>query len=213
MQSTKGLNQVICRLAKIGVPVALTLIVAGAPALAEEGPDPGETGPVAAEKQSPAKTRPRGPYLTAELGGNWAGATNTSVTLSGFRLSGAAGYNFNRWIGLELETAYLYASKDDVRVSQVPILVNFVLRYESKWKWVPYASAGLGGIIVWGRDDDDSSTFGDGAYQLTAGVRRMLNEKMSVGASYKYLGFVASSLLIERRIGNHSVNLGLNWKF
>jgi len=102
MRCINGLVRVICRLAKTGAPLALTLVVAGAPAVAEEGLDSGETAPVAAEKQPPAKVRPRGPYLTAEVGGNWAGASNTSVTLPGFRLSGAAGDNFNRWIGLEL---------------------------------------------------------------------------------------------------------------
>lgn len=199
-------------LAKFAGPLAIALAVAGAPARAEQGPTTGASAAVAAAEQSPARARPRGVYLTAEVGGNWAGATNTSVTLPGFRLSGALGYNFNRWIGLELETAYLYASKDDIRVSQVPILANFLVRYEGDRKWVPYAGVGLGGVVVWGPDDTDSGTIGDGAYQLVLGVRRMLTEQVPVGASYKYLGFVASSVLIERRIGNHSVNLGLNWK-
>jgi len=201
---------VIRLLVKFGIWVALAVAVGSAPALAEEVA--GSDEPEAVTKPAPV-TKPRGAYITGEIGGNVAGAADSSVTLPGFRLSVAGGYNFNRWIGLELETGYLYGSKGDTTVSQMPFVVNFVVRYEGKTKWVPYVGAGLGGVIVWGDAGGASGSAGDAVYQLMGGLRRVLNEQMSLGLSYKYLGYTVSSILVDRRIGNHSVNLGLNYKF
>jgi opacity protein-like surface antigen len=210
MRCSRNANFVIRLLVKFGIGVALALAVGSAPVLAEEVA--GSEEPEAATKSAPV-TKPRGAYITGEIGGNVAGAAETSVTLPGFRLSVAGGYNFNRWVGLELETGYIYGSSDDTTVSQMPFVVNFVVRYEGKTKWVPYVGAGLGGIIVWGDSGGTSGTAGDGVYQLMGGLRRVLNEQMSLGLSYKYLGYTVSSLLIDRRIGNHSLSLGLNYKF
>jgi len=118
----------------------------------------------------------------------------------GVRLSVAGGYSLNKFLGAELETGFIYnsvksvtgAGSVDASLSHVPIIANVVLRYEQPdVKWVPYAGAGAGGDLSIltldnvGNVDGTSSSF-EFAWQAFAGVRYKLNEKMSIGAGYKY---------------------------
>jgi opacity protein-like surface antigen len=161
----------------------------------------------------------RGPYLNFGVGPNWMSAEFHADT--GFRFSAAAGYNFNKWVGLELETGYLYnntlsgfsafgnqVTTPGVGVGQVPVLVNFVLRYENPSRVVPYVGFGLGGELVYSGSD---SLF-ELVYQPMFGARYEINEKLSVGLGYKYLGSGLAAMFATME-GNHSVLIELNWKF
>jgi opacity protein-like surface antigen len=127
----------------------------------------------------------------------------------GFRFSAAGGYNFNQYFGLELESGYLYNGldqedpEDPENFSQVPLLLNGVLRFENESDWVPCIGFGLGAVAIF-EEGRDSSGF-DLVYQPMAGVHRMINEGMSVGVRYKYLGFVSPSLFLDTMLGNHSI--------
>jgi opacity protein-like surface antigen len=161
----------------------------------------------------------KGLYLNFAAGANWMSAEFHADT--GFRLSAAAGYNFNKWIGLEFETGYIYNNTFTSRslfgreitgpgvvLQQVPLLVNCVVRYENSSKIVPYVGFGVGGNFVF---NNDTSGF-DFAYQPMLGVRYEINESMSVGLGYKYLGSGVAALFAAME-GNHSVMAEFNWKF
>src|ERR1051325_2803110 len=73
----------------------------------------------------------------------------------GARLSVAAGYNINDYIGAQLETGFIYnnvksvsGGSIDAGLAHAPLLANAVLRYDQPdCKWVPYAGAGAGGDV------------------------------------------------------------------
>jgi opacity protein-like surface antigen len=163
----------------------------------------------------------KGPYLNFGAGMNFMSAEiNADV---GFRLSAAAGYNFNKWIGLEFETGFLYNSfspesswfgrgedDDGGSLGQVPFVLNFVVRYENESKFVPYVGFGLGGVLMFAEGEDDTGF--DFTYQPMFGLRYEINENMSVGLGYKYLGY-ASTVLWGFQLGNHAVMAEFGWKF
>jgi opacity protein-like surface antigen len=161
--------------------------------------------------QAPGKDG--GPYLTLGAGMNVMSKEYDADP--GLRLSAALGYNFNKWTGLELETGLLYntfkpgAFTSSDYALQVPVLLNFVVRYENESKWVPYIGFGLGGDFQF---DQEDSGF-DVVYQPMFGVRREIKDRMSVGLGYKYLGFVAGSALNDEQLGNHGIMIDFNWKF
>lgn len=123
----------------------------------------------------------------------------------GVRLSVAGGYNFNNYIGAQIETGIIYNEVDrvqhggsmDASLGHVPLLADIVLRCDRpESKWVHYLGAGLGGdvsiisvdhvrapngVIV----DGDGSTVVF-AWQAFTGVRYKLAENLSVGGAYKF---------------------------
>jgi opacity protein-like surface antigen len=175
----------------------------------------------------------------------------------GFRLGVSGGYNFTKYLGLELETGFLYNHIEvptdlineiideigevidiseiigiedlniesiSVDAKQVPVLLNFMLRWENDSKWEPYAGFGMGGmyisvptsITIEGMtpptQEFDLSTF-ELAYQPKAGIRRLINESMSIGVDYRYLGFGVQSVLFQTTLGNHSIMFEFNKNF
>jgi opacity protein-like surface antigen len=111
----------------------------------------------------------------------------------------AGGYNFNKFLGVEMETGFaannidsIAGNSPDALLYHVPFLANVVLRFDDEAsRIVPYVSAGVGGdsTLLWiddslGVDGSDSDVVF--AFQLSAGVRFRINEKMSAGLSYKY---------------------------
>jgi len=155
----------------------------------------------------------RGPYLNFGAGLNFMSAEFHADT--GMRFSAAGGYNFNKWTGLELETGFLYNRNVGSKVhasgeslAQVPLMANFVLRYENEAKVTPYVGFGLGADLMFG----GSRSYGAVAYQPMAGVRYEINDKMSVGIGYKYLGYALTAMFgfVE---GNHGVVAEFNLKF
>jgi opacity protein-like surface antigen len=118
----------------------------------------------------------------------------------GVRFSAAGGYNFNPYIGAELETGFIANtiehSDNDASLSHVPLLANIVFRYDTpRCPFIPFAGAGIGGdvsIIAF----DDVRTGGahldgsDGtfvfAWQAFIGLRYRINDRMSIGGAYKF---------------------------
>ena len=108
------------------------------------------------------------------------------------------------WLGAELETGFIYNSvksvtgtpDTDLSISQVPLLLNVVLRYPNKTQVVPYIGAGGGGALsllsasnfkIGNTSVDGTESDFVSAYQGFAGVQYNFNARMSVGVSYKYL--------------------------
>lgn len=158
----------------------------------------------------------------------------------GARLSVAGGYNFNEYIGAQLETGFIVnhvkgvsgGGDIDAALSHVPLLADVVVRYDKPdSKWVPYAGAGVGGgvrtialddvrapngVVVDGSDSD--VVF---AWQVFAGVRYKFWENMSIGAGYKFYSAGSASWDVRRSAGDiktgsaqvHSVGIDFNIKF
>jgi opacity protein-like surface antigen len=122
---------------------------------------------------------------------------------AGVRVSVAGGYNFNDYVGAEIETGFIFNEVQsvtglgniDAAVGHVPLLANVVLRYDRpNCKWVPYAGAGVGGdasLIALDYVTAPNGAVVDGeastvvfAWQSFAGVRYKITDKISVGASF-----------------------------
>lgn len=153
----------------------------------------------------------------------------------GARLSVAGGYNFCEYFGTELQTGFIFNNVDglsgDAALSHVPVLGNAVLRYDKPdLKWVPYAGAGAGGdFSVIALDDvrfpggvvDGSDASFVFAWQVFAGARYKLNEKMSLGGGYKYFTADGADWNVRRTAGDietgrarvHSVSVDFTMKF
>ncbi|MBN2318958.1 MAG: outer membrane beta-barrel protein [Acidobacteria bacterium] len=206
----------------------------------------------------PANAADKGWYLNFGAGANIP--TVEYHADPGFRLSVSGGYNFNKYLGLELETGFLYnhiqinigdiiddigdipelegildeigeigdiiddISDISIDAKQVPVLVNFMLRYANESKWEPYVGFGMGGMYISlpvsiSVDEFegsplkfDMSTF-ELAYQPKAGIRRVINESMSIGVDYRFLGFGVQSVVFQTPLGNHSIMIEFNKKF
>lgn len=154
----------------------------------------------------------------------------------GPRLSVAGGYHFNDYIGAQLETGFIANevedSDGDLVISHVPILADVVLRYDKPdCNWVPYAGAGAGGAVsIITLDHVRGPTGGvvDGtgstvvfAWQVFAGVRYKLNDKMSIGGGYKFFSADGATWDVEDTAGDiktgtaqvHSFGVDFTMKF
>lgn len=181
----------------------------------------------------------QGFYLNADLGA--ALADNVSVNQflvptpgakfeldTGIRLGVAGGYNFNEYVGLELETGYIYNSVKglvgggpniDASLAHVPFIFNVVFRCDrTNSNWVPYFGAGAGGdasVInldntvtpVPGVTIDGSDVNMVFAWQAFAGVRYKIAPNMSIGAGYKYYQADGGSWDVQYN-GNSAIQFG-----
>ncbi|MGZ8898878.1 MAG: outer membrane protein [Limisphaerales bacterium] len=119
----------------------------------------------------------------------------------GVRLDFSPGYNFNNFVGVELNAGFLWNSLDGFETSagsisaegdllQIPVLGSVVLRYPTPAGLTPFIGAGGGGTYVRLDFDHDGQEAGDdffAAYQLLGGVRYQIDEGLSMGLVYKYL--------------------------
>jgi opacity protein-like surface antigen len=158
----------------------------------------------------------------------------------GGRLSAAGGYNFNDYIGAQIETGLIYnevksvtgARHVDASLGHVPLLADVVLRYDKPdCKWVPYAGAGAGGdISVIDLDDvrapngsivDGAGSAAVFAWQAFAGLRYKLNDKMSIGGGYKFFSAGSPTWDVRHTAGDikagtarvHSAGVDFNMTF
>lgn len=158
----------------------------------------------------------------------------------GPRLSVAGGYNFNDYIGAQLETGLMYnnvksvtgGGNIDASLGHVPILADVVLRYDKQdLKWVPYLGAGAGGDVSvisldHVRAPDGSVVDGSGstvvfAWQVFAGARYKFNDTMSIGGGYKFYSASSASWDVRHARGDieagmariHSFGVDFNMKF
>jgi opacity protein-like surface antigen len=158
----------------------------------------------------------------------------------GPQFSAAGGYNFNEYIGAQLETGFIYnevssvsgGGSIDASLSHMPMLADVVLRYDKPdCRWVPYAGVGAGGdvsvlsvdhviapngVLVDG--SDGTVVF---AWQAFAGLRYKFSQTMSLGAAYKFFSSNGATWEVENSSGKieagmarvHSVGLEFTLKF
>jgi opacity protein-like surface antigen len=151
----------------------------------------------------------------------------------GVRFGVAGGYNFHPFLGVEIESGFIYNSINgvvgpggsvgtDASLSHVPIQANLVFRYDqANSPWVPFAGVGAGGdlSILVDNTADESDTKFVFAWQGFGGVRYKLNESMSLGAAYKYYSVQNTSFNLPSGsfdLGHaniHSFLFDFNWKF
>jgi OOP family OmpA-OmpF porin len=144
----------------------------------------------------------------------------------GFRLSVAGGYQITPTISAEIETGYLFNGVNDAgdtALSQVPFLANVMFRFENSSRFVPFVGVGAGGIAsfftvddIISKDDDSDVVF---AWQVQAGVQYRINDHMSAGITYKYLGAdrpqfdIGGGLIKFDVVHNHAIMASFNWSF
>lgn len=180
------------------------------------------------------KAADRGPYLNLGAGVNIINDVDEDTGSAsaafdpGFRLSAGGGYHFTPMISAEIESGYLFNEVEDAgdtALSQVPFLVNAVFRFENSSSFVPFVGAGVGGVATFltiddfisGSEDDDSDVVF--AWQAQAGVHYRINDNMSAGITYKYLGVDGPEFDIGGgRVGlevmhNHSFMASFQWSF
>lgn len=164
-----------------------------------------------------------GPYLRMGIGPSFyqngtlkqftipgfSGPANQPVSYdTGFTFDAAFGYAFNKYVGLDFETGYLYANINNVPgyfsnnsyISNVPLLVNCTLSLPIPHTiLVPYIGGGGGGSVsvfyanAFGDQGGNFTAFGSEsdavyAYQAFAGLNFKLSREISVGLGYKYFG-------------------------
>jgi opacity protein-like surface antigen len=132
----------------------------------------------------------------------------------GMRFAIGGGYAFADWIAIGGETGVSFNYIDNISgnfrgvgdssVGQVPLLANIIFRIPTKIGLVPFAGAGAGLSFPYFYADDivfdpDPGVSGDEtvvdgsesdtvfAWQVFAGLKYQLDNRMSVGLSYKYL--------------------------
>ena len=159
---------------------------------------------------------------------------------TGGRLSAAGGFNFNDYFGVQLETGFIFndvkgvtgVGDFDAVLGHSPLLVSAVVRYDQpRSPIVVFGGAGAGGDISiisldWARGpngvivDGDSST-AVFAWQVFAGARYKITDRISLGASYKFFWADSASFDVDHTSGDikigkaqvHSVLVDFNIKF
>lgn len=188
----------------------------------------------------PARADEPGPYIRADGGVNFVTGTHLEIdgfpgSLSldaGFRVDGAFGYRFNRWLAVEFEGGMAENSirsislqnetaspPGDSSLRQFPLMVNFVGRYENATDFVPYLGVGAGGVLstlrISGNSDNDAVI----GLQAKAGIIYKIEEQAWVDIGYKLLGTaeqryqIGGVQLRTKDLLNHFIGLSVIWNF
>ena len=157
-----------------------------------------------------------GPYFKAEIGPNipedvtlrdFLGLGGGKIEFDpGMRLAIGGGYAFNDFIAIGGETGasfnYIdnisggFRGEGDSSIGQVPLLGNIIFKFPNPTGLVPFIGAGAGVSFAYFNADDlvFEDTIVDGsevdavfAWQAFAGLKYALNDRMSLGLTYKYL--------------------------
>ncbi len=124
----------------------------------------------------------------------------------GVSVHGSFGWNFNQYIGLGLESGYVWGSINNIpgynangsTLANVPFLANLTLSCPiPRTNIVPYVGGGAGGAVsmfdAHGFSDESQTQTAYGtesdtvfAYEAFAGVRFMVSQNVSLGLGYKY---------------------------
>jgi opacity protein-like surface antigen len=134
----------------------------------------------------------------------------------GFRFSVGGGFAFNDFVAIGGETGFSYNSFDrisggffregDSGVGNVPLMGTIVLKFPNQSRLVPFVGAGAGVSFTYfsadalvfdptpgGATGDETIVDGDSdadtvfAWQLFGGLKYALNDRMSLGLTYKYM--------------------------
>lgn len=180
-----------------------------------------------------------GPYLKVDGGLNIVadddiqiGDSSGKLSLDlGYRVDGTVGYEFGRWVALEIEGGYahntvdkltlgpLVAHPEDSSLTQIPMLLNVVVRYENETGFVPYIGAGAGGVITTLKISGDKDTDAVFAWQGKAGVIYKIDEQAWLDAGYKLFSTAEENFqlgavpLKTKEFFNHFFGVSVIWKF
>jgi len=133
----------------------------------------------------------------------------------GMRFGVGGGYQFADWIAVGGETGFSFnyienisgnfRGEGDSSIGQVPLLANVIFKIPTRIGLEPFAGAGAGLSFAYFYADDivfdpdpgvggdetivDGSSDSDAvfAWQVFAGLKYRLDQRMSIGISYKYL--------------------------
>lgn len=155
---------------------------------------------------SMAADKETGLYFNVETGPNWAQDVHLTVAGisghagfdTGLRVGADVGYNFNKYLGVEFDTGFLWNTFSDFKgsLSHLPFMADGVFRYPNKSKFEPYLGAGIGGSVNILHIDDfginDSDSDFNFAWQAMTGVRWNFLRNMYLGVGYKYFGTLSS---------------------
>ena len=180
-----------------------------------------------------ADEKESGLYLNFDIGPSWAedvhidvaGISGNADLDVGLRMAVMLGYNFNRYVGLEFDTGFIYNEFDQSNssLSHVPLMANGMFRYPTDIGLEPYLGAGVGGSVnvlyIDGNGNNDSDADFNFAWQAMAGLRYRFRNHMAVGIGYKYFGTLDSNYDIEGvnvdvgTSNNHMLALSFNAQF
>ncbi len=159
------------------------------------------------------------------------GEPGTLKADTGYRVDLTGGYDFNRWVSVELGAGVFRndigtvvlgtreAHPDNTWLGGIPLLGNVILRLDNRSRWVPYAGAGAGGVISLleiSRENDMDVSF---AYQVFAGVSYELDENAFLTVGYKYLNIfdqsydIAGTPVRTGHVQQHFLGAGVIWRF
>ena len=191
-----------------------------------------------------AEEKQRGPYVGVDLGPALtedatvrefpgAGSGGKVEFDTGVRLSAGGGFRFTDWFRAGGETGFILNGIDgaDATLTHVPILANVEFQLPNKSPLVPFVGGGPGFAISTISFEEDNLSGGlelDGsasdavfAWQLYGGLRWKLNERMSLGAVYKYFEADSSTWDVDgasrdirfNKIRSHAVNVSFAMDF
>lgn len=126
----------------------------------------------------------------------------------GFSFDIAGGYQFTPWLGVELETGFLFNAfeeSSDASLTQVPFMANAVVQCNHFKRFVPFVGVGVGGVAsIFTIDENVDGIYLEGsdsdavfAYQAFAGVRYDFNDRMGIGLMYRFMGTMGPEWDVE----------------
>jgi opacity protein-like surface antigen len=170
-------------------------------------------------------------YLKVDAGGNITHETDLKEFFGevtpgskvkfdpGARVGFAAGYQLCDWFAIEGEVGVMGneiksitdATRVDAGFANVPFLINAKIQFPRHFCLSPYIGCGAGGsaavLDVQRIDLNDNSIRGSDsdvvfAYQAFAGFRHRINDKMGIGAEYRFFGSEAPHWSGESGVGS-----------
>lgn len=162
----------------------------------------------------------RGWYLNGGIGANHLDVESSIRTEPdlGFRFVAAGGFQFNRNLGLELDTGYIYntysksrlANQRDNPLRQVPLVLTGVYSLTNWSRLEPYGGVGVG--MMW-MSYGEKSSGGDAVLAFKGGARYLFSDRLGLGADYTFFMLGATSAFVEEPVGADTMNLTLHWMF
>ena len=170
-------------------------------------------------------------------------APNTEIELDpGIRFGIRAGYGLTDWLSAEVETGVTAnriksitgALEAEGALANVPLLLNARLHLPDSSRVSPYIGAGFGlantvltgdNITIGGTTLNGTTADAVFAYQVFAGLDFALNDRMSIGAEYRFFHAEPSNMTADLTVGTptdrvklgrvetHAVSVAFKFRF